>query len=278
MKNKFGLIGLGSMGSMIINQVVEQGIYDEKDIYVAELSGDKLAKLKCKYNSINICDNKEVVQNCSNVMICVLPAIVPRVLSEIVPYVKEEINIMISTAVVSYRDLYKIYPGGITKFMPTLNSTVRGGVTLVCYNEQVPEENKKYFAELMSYMSEVVEIREEDMNLCHNLNGSFPAYISELMLEFVKSAYSRSAGVSFDKIERIVALSLEGSSRLFKEKNMKFEDMKNTVSTKGSITYEGIKVYEDVLPDMFDKAFDAAMKKYSYMSEEVSESIEFSIK
>lgn len=263
MDKKLGIIGLGNMGSMILEQLLNLNIIKENEVYISNRSRKKLENFKEKYNSVNICENNaEVAEKCRDIMICVEPTNVPSVLLEIKPYLNDESYLMISTATVAYDDIYKIYRGKITKFMPTLNSTVRGGITLVCHNDLVTKDEKYYFESLMANISEVNVIKEEDVNLCHNLTGSLPAIVSEIMLEFVRAASKHSINMTAEEIEHMVMVSLAGASKLFIEKNMKFEDTIRRVSTKGGITYEGIKIYEKELPRIFEHAFDVTTKKY----------------
>lgn len=279
MKNNFGLIGLGNMGSMILDQLLKLNLLKEDEIYVSNRSTEKIEKFKERYNSINACiDNIEVAKNCKNIMLCVEPTNVPSVLLEIKPYLDNDSYLMISTATVAYEDLYKIYKGRITKFMPTLNSTVRGGITLACYNELVTEADKRFFEGLMSSISEVNVIKEEDVNLCHNLTGSLPAIISEIMLEFVRAAAKHSINMTMDEIEHMTMVSLAGASKLFIEKNMKFEDTIKKVSTRGGITYEGIKIYEKKLPPIFEEAFDITTKKYDDITKKAADIIDEMVK
>jgi len=279
MKKKLGLIGLGNMGSMILDQLLKLNILNESDLYISNRSIEKIENFKKSYNSINISNsNLDVAKNCSNIMICVEPTNVPAVLLEIKPYLNKDSYLMISTATVSYEDLYKIYIGKTTKFMPTLNSTVRSGITLVCHNELVSESDKKYFEGLMSNISEVNIIKEEDMNLCHNLTGSLPAIISEIMLEFVRAASKHSINMTMEEIEHMAMVSLAGASKLFVEKDMKFEDTIKRVSTKGGITYEGIKIYEKKLPSIFEEAFDVTTKKYNDITENAARIVDDLVK
>ena len=59
---------------------------------------------------------------------------------------------------------------------------------------------------------------------------------------------------------------------------MKFEDTINRVSTKGGITFEGIKIYEKKLPDIFNEAFDTTIKKYDDITNNVSKIIDDLVK
>lgn len=274
MDKKLGIIGLGNMGSMILEQLLNLNIIKENEAYISNRSRKKLENLKEKYNSVNICENNaEVAEKCRDIMICVEPTNVPSVLLEIKPYLNDESYLMISTATVAYDDIYKIYRGKITKFMPTLNSTVRGGITLVCHNDLVTKDKKYYFESLMANISEVNVIKEEDVNLCHNLTGSLPAIVSEIMLEFVRAASKHSINMTAEEIEHMVMVSLAGASKLFIEKNMKFEDTIRRVSTKGGITYEGIKIYEKELPQIFEHAFDVTTKKYDDITNNAARTI-----
>jgi len=268
--NNLGLIGLGNMGSMILDQLLQIGILKEDELYISNRSRNKADSFAGKYPSVNVCDsNQDVAQNCKRIIICVEPVSVPSVLSEIKPYLDEDSYLMISTATVAYEDIYKIYTGKITKFMPTLNSSVRGGITLVCHNGLVTDNDKKFFEELMSNISEINVIAEEDVNLCHNLTGSLPAIVSEIMFEFVRAASKQSINMTTEQIEHMTKVSLLGTARLLVEKNMKFEDTINKVSTKGGITYEGIKIYQESLPAIFDEAFDTTIKKYDDITHKV---------
>lgn len=271
MNNNLGLIGLGNMGYMILNQFLKLNLITQEDVYVSNRSIEKINKTKEIYPNINAYkDNTEVAKKCNKIILCVEPINVPSVLLEINPFLNSNTYLMISTSTVAYEDLYKIYKGKITKFMPTLNSTVGNGITLVCHNGLVTEEERIYFEGLMSKISEVKKIKEEDMNLCHNLTGSFPAIISEIMVEFINAASEYSVNITKEEIEHMVMVSLEGATKLFSEKTMKFEDTINKVSTKGGITYEGIKIYQQKLPEIFKEAFETTIKKYDEITKDAA--------
>lgn len=279
MNNNLGLIGLGNMGSMILDQLLQIGILKESDVYIANRTRSKTDNFAGNYPSINICNsNQDVAHSCKRILICVEPVNVPAVLMEIKPYLDADSYLMISTATVAYTDLHKICSGKITKFMPTLNSSVRGGITLVCHNSNVTDNDKEFFEELMSNISEVNVIQEEDVNLCHNLTGSLPAIVSEIMFEFVRAASKHSINMTPEEIEHMTMVSLLGTSRLLAEKNMKFEDTINKVSTKGGITYEGIKIYQEKLPAIFEEAFDTTIKKYDDITNKVKDIIDLRLR
>ncbi|WMJ75720.1 MULTISPECIES: pyrroline-5-carboxylate reductase dimerization domain-containing protein [unclassified Sedimentibacter] len=274
MKKNIGIIGIGNVGSMMLRKFIELNLFKEENIYAANRSEEKLESLRKKYPSLNICkSNIELAQNCSNILLCVEPLNLPKVLLEIQPYLNKETYLMVSTSMVAHKDIYNFHKGGITIFMPTLISMVNGGVTLTFHNKLVKDDKRIFFESIIGSFSEVKIIGEEDINLAQNMTASFPGFFAEIMLEFVKAASKKSTNLSNDELEHMLLVSLLGASRLLLEKNMSFEETIHRVSTKGGITYEGVKVFEEKLPEVFDAALNASTKRYDEITKLAAESI-----
>jgi len=275
MKKEIGIIGIGNVGSMLLHKFIELNLLEEKNIYVANRSKEKLESLEKKYPLLNICEsNEELAKCCKNIMICVEPLNLPNVMNEIKTYLNDETYLMISTSMVAHKDLSKFHKGSISIFMPTLISMVNGGITIAYHNDVVREDEKMFFESIMNNFSEVKVLGEEDINLSQNLTASFPGFFAEIMLEFVKSASKRSKNVSDDDLEHMLLVSLLGASRLLLEKNMSFEETISRVSTKGGITYEGVKVFEEKLPEVFDAALEASTGRYDVITKKASEEVD----
>ncbi|MFA9424006.1 MAG: pyrroline-5-carboxylate reductase dimerization domain-containing protein, partial [Sedimentibacter sp.] len=231
-------------------------------------------RLKEKYPSINICEsNIELATKCKKIMICVEPLNLPKVLLEIQPFLKDDTYLMISTSMVAHKDLCKFHKGSITIFMPTLISMVNGGITITYHNEKTSQEEKMFFEFLIDNFSEVKVMEEEDIALCQTLTASFPGFFAEMMLELVKSASKRSKSETKEDLEHILLVSLLGASRLHLEKNLGFEETIDRVSTKGGVTFEGVKVFKERLPEVFDAALDAAIARYKEITELASKQV-----
>ncbi len=274
MKKEIGIIGIGNVGSMMLRKFTELKLFDEKNIYVANRSEEKLESILKKYPDINICkSNIELVRQCKNILLCVEPLNLPNVLIEIQPFIDSETYLMVSTTMVAEKDIRKFHDGGITIFMPTLISMVNGGVTLAYHNSLVDNNQNSFFQNSLEQFSEIKILNESDINVCQNMTASFPGFFAEIMLEFVKSVSAQSQNVSDDELEHMLLVSLLGASRLLLEKNMSFEETINRVSTKGGITYEGVKVLEKKLPDVFSEALHASMDRYNEITQLASSQI-----
>lgn len=274
MKKEIGIIGIGNVGSMLLHKLIELGLVKEQDIYVANRSKEKLDSLKTKYPQLNICEsNIDLVNKCNNILLCVEPLNLPGVLNEIQPSLNKEKYLMISTSMVAHKDIYQFHKGSITIFMPTLISMVDGGVTLAYHNEHVKDSEKGFFEGMFQSFSEVKILCEEDINLSQNLTASFPGFFAEIMLEFVKAASKRSTTVSSNELENMLLVSLLGAPKLLLEKNMSFEETISRVSTKGGITFEGVRVFKEKLPEVFDAALNASMGRYDEIAMTASENV-----
>jgi len=275
MKKELGIIGIGNIGSMLIHKFIELDLLEQKNIYVANRSKEKLESLEKKYPSLNICENnEELAKCCKNIMICVEPLNLPNVLNEIKTYLNDETYLMISTSMVVHKDISKFHKGSISIFMPTIISMVNGGITITYHNDIVKEDEKMFFEGLINNFSEVKVLGEEDINLSQNLTASFPGFFAEIMLEFVKSASKRSKNVSYNDLEHMLLVSLLGASRFLLEKNLGFEETINRVSTKGGITYEGVKVFKEKLPEVFDAALEASTGRCDAITKKASEEVD----
>ena len=275
MNKNIGFIGIGNVGSMLLNKFLELNLLEEKNVYVTNRSKEKLNNILKSYPKLNVCDtNIQVAEKCKNVFLCVEPLNLPNVLVEIEPYLSDDSYIMVSTTMVANEDLCKIHNGKITIFMPTLISLVSMGVTLAYHNEKVTSDDKNLFESLLGNISEVNILHEEDIRIAQNMTASFPGFFAAIMQEFVKSATQHSKSVSSEDLEHMLLVSLEGAARLLLERNLSFEETINKVSTKGGVTYEGVKVYKEKLPAVFDDSLEATINRYDVITEKAKNIIE----
>jgi pyrroline-5-carboxylate reductase len=95
MENNIGIVGYGSMGKMIFEKIVNSKIIEEKNIFVANRTYDKIIHLNNNFPHINICrENGFVAENVDIIFICVKPLEIKTVLTEIVHDIKANCHII----------------------------------------------------------------------------------------------------------------------------------------------------------------------------------------
>jgi pyrroline-5-carboxylate reductase len=161
--------------------------------------------------------------------------------------------------------------GKVVRVIPSLTSVVLEGISLLCHNELVSREEAAYIESLLSGISKVKKIREEDFDLATELTSCAPGFFAAILDEFVRGALRLSSALSTEDTEDMVRRTFYGTAKVLLEQNMGFEEMIRRVATKGGITEEGVKDFRAELPETFDHIFKATLDKRKRVCETVDE-------
>lgn len=259
---KVGFIGYGSMGSMLIDAFIRSGKISPDEIIVSTRTKSKLAELKTRWNNIHITeDNNDIARYAKYIFICVKPLDVRNVLSEINGNIDSDTNIISIAGPVSIKLIEELTHAKVTKLTPSLTSEVFEGISLICHNNKVTKEEENYIESLLSGISRIKRIEEDDFELAAELTSCMPGFISAIFDEMVKSGKRHNSKLSKEDREEMVIQTLYGTAKLFIKKSMNFEEMIQRVATKGGITEEGVKVFRRRLPVIFDEMFEVTLNK-----------------
>lgn len=259
---KVGFIGYGSMGSMLINQLILSKALAPDEIIVFNRTEAKLKILREKYQEITVASNvQEVAMIAKYIFICTKPLDIIKVLDEIADVVKPETHIISIAGAINADYIHKQTGVKVSKLIPTVISEVRAGVSLLYHNGNVPQEDAKYIEELLNAISEVKVIKTDNFHLVTEITSCGPGLIAGIFNAFLDSAVKYTDCFSKDEIEDMLIKTLYGTAKLFVEKGMNFEETIARVATKGGITEEGIIVLMDKLPNCFDEMFERTLNK-----------------
>lgn len=263
------------MGSMLVENLVLYDALKPEEIIVSTRTKSKLENLKRKYPMINIAeDNKDLAKKAKYIFICVKQIEVRGVLEEIKEYLRKDSHIISLAGAINLKTIEKVFDGKISKITPTILSEVKEGITLICHNEKVLEEDKNFIESLLGKISKVKRIKEEDFPLSVELTSCAPGFIACIFEEFMHSAKRHNATLEDREIRNMIIYTLFGTAKLLIDKNMDFEEVIERVATKGGITEEGIKVLREKLPSIFDELFEKTMAKRRKIKEKVEELFE----
>jgi pyrroline-5-carboxylate reductase len=271
---KVGFIGYGSMGSMLIEAFINSKNINPDEIIVSTKTKNKLDSLKTRYSDISIANsNSEVAQKAKYVFICVKPLEVKDILREIKDSISYDSNIISIAGPVKIAYIEQITGAKVTKLTPSLTSEVMEGISLVCHSNIVTKEESDYIETLLNGISKVKIIKEEDFELAAELTSCMPGFISSIIEEMVESALRHTSSLGKADIEEMVIRTMFGTSKVLIEKNMGLSEMLNRVATKGGITEEGVKVFRQSLPNVFDEMFEATLSKRKLINKKIEQSI-----
>ena len=268
---KIGFIGYGSMGSMIIKGLISSNVLKPDEIVISTRTKSKLADIKKKYPEIEITDNNVyLARKCGKIFLFVGTSAVKEAIEEIKGELSEDSHITYIAAALTIANVESIFPGKITKVIPSLTSEVNEGVSLIHHNEKVTEKDADLVNNLFNSISSIKIIHEEDFEVGADLTSCSPAFIAEIFMKFAESS-AKNSNFTPREAEDMIIRTLYGTAKLLYENKMNFEDVISRVATKGGITEEGIKILENDLPAIFNDLFKTTLDKHEKIKEKLDE-------
>jgi pyrroline-5-carboxylate reductase len=259
---KIGFIGYGSMGSMIIEGFLSSKVLKPDEIIISTRTTSKLEKIKKEYPPIEITnDNAYLSGKCDKIFLFVGTSAVKEVIDEIKGELSENSHITYIAAALTVSTLESIFPGKITKVIPSLTSEVKEGVSLVYHNKKITKEDAEFVNNLFNSISQVNIIKEEDFEVGTNLTSCSPAFIALIFMKFAEAGVKYS-NLTKEESNDMVIKTLYGTAKLLQDGNMNFQEVISRVATKGGITEEGVKILENKLPAIFDELFKTTLDKH----------------
>lgn len=267
---KIGFIGFGSMGRMLCERLIAAGALNPEQIIVTRKDTTRLEKIKSTWPGIETTESiAELTGQSDCIFVCVKPVDFKDVLEQMKPCITKEKHMISIAGTVSIRNIETTMDCKITKMSPTLLSEVNEGITLMCHNSRVTEEDMHYVESMISTIGKVRCIDEGELSLAVELTSCAPGFFAALFQEFIESGYRHSEGMKKEDMEEMVLQTLYGTLQLMLEKKMGFAQVISRVATKGGITEEGVKVINNHMPAVFDELFDETLNKRNRVEEKI---------
>ena len=252
------------MGKMLLWKFSEAGVLSREDLFV---SNRTIEKLKEASSAAVICeDNKELAKNSDIIFLCVRPSDLKNVLCEIKNELKPGALLVSLNGSISFDLLSKITPQKMAKVIPSVTAEINRSQTLVCFNEQVDEPDKRMLAGLLSGIGEVIELPEREMGMGAELVSCMPGFIASIFDVLCRSG-KKHTDIPTDQIVNMVLNTMSATAELMLRSGMTFEEIVERVSTKVGVTEEGTKVIYEMFPAAADTLFEKTLDKRKIISE-----------
>lgn len=268
---RYGFIGTGSMGSMLIRKFIGTGLVAPSAITASSKTGIAVRAL-AESTGINAApSNRAVAENADVVFICVKPLQVRVVLGEIRSVLNRDVLLVSIAGCVSLEDLREWAGDHVhcVRIIPSVTAEQNAGISLVAWGRSVRPEDKNLILGLLNATGTAVETDEEHFDLYTNLTSCGPALIVAMMREFAGAAV-RTGTVRTEIAEYLVKETMIGTARILAVDQMKFDEVIGRVATKGGSTEEGVKVLQARLPATMDEVLAALDAKRRITAEKVA--------
>ncbi len=242
---KIGFIGAGNMATAMISGIISSKKVEASNIYVSNISMPALKNLNEEYKVNISLDNKEVVKNSDVIFVAVKPNIYEMVLKEISPFLDKD-KIIVSIAPGKTLDLLEswVYKGAkIIRTMPNTPAMALEGMTAVCKNENVSDEEFNAVINILEGFSKSEVITENLFDAVAAVSGSSPAYVYMFIEAMADGAVL--LGMNRQSAYKFSAQSVLGAAKMVLETGEHPAVLKDNVCSPGGTTIEAVKVLED---------------------------------
>jgi competence protein ComER len=268
---QFGFIGTGSMGSIVIEALIEAKSVLPSQIYASNRTFEKVKELAKTYTGLHAYpSNTKVAEEADVLFLCVKPLEFKKVIDEITPYTRKDQIIVSITSPVEIKDLEKLLPAKIAKIIPSITNSAQSGASLMMAGERVSESDRDYLYQLMSSISQPIWIDEKFTRVSSDIVSCGPAFMSFLLQKFIDAAVIET-GIPQEQATALASSMIVGMGELLAKEKFSLPSLQQRVCVPGGVTGAGIKVLEKETEDIFNKLIRETHHKYREDIQGVSE-------
>lgn len=241
---KLGFIGCGNMSSAIIGGIINKGIEKRENIIASTATEASAKKAEESLGIECTTDNKKVVKNSKILFLGVKPQFLESVIRNIKGDVSEEQVIVSIAAGKSLAWLEECFGKKlkIIRTMPNTPALVGEGMTGVCPNEQVTEEELNCVLEMLTSFGKAEVMTEKILDVVGAAAGSSPAYVFMFIEAMADAAVAE--GMPRKQAYACVARAVLGSAKMVLETGKHPGELKDMVCSPAGTTIEGLGVLE----------------------------------
>ncbi|WP_404473308.1 pyrroline-5-carboxylate reductase [Microbacterium aerolatum] len=267
-------LGAGSMGGAILHGVVASGIHVDGGIVATNRTAQKAASLDGLEGVTAIAledtpsGNTDAAASARIILVGVKPAMVPDLLREIAPSLREDAIVVSLAAGVTLATFAEGLGDGVRviRSMPNTPATVGKAVTGLAAGAAATADDLALVRQLFELVGAVVEVPEEKIDALSTISGSGPAYVFLLIEELTKAAI----GKGFDEADaRLMAeQTFIGATALLVASGEEPAELRRRVTSPKGTTERAVMVLQDAhLDEVFAEATDAALARAKELAE-----------
>ena len=233
---KVGFIGGGNMASAMIGGMIQKGVVSADDILVSVRTEKSVERLTNQFGVQATMDNEAVVAGSDLVFLAVKPNQIKNIINLVKNFISPE---KIIVSILPGKSLQWLgteigKPTKLIRTMPNTPALVGEGMTGVCANDLVTEEELQLVLTLLKSFGRAEVVPECLMDTVTGVSGSSPAYVF-LFLEALADA-AVAEGMPRKQAYEFAAQLLETG--------MHPGELKDMVCSPGGTTIEAVAVLE----------------------------------
>ncbi|MDD4056456.1 MAG: pyrroline-5-carboxylate reductase [Bacilli bacterium] len=256
---KLGLLGIGKMGSSILNGVINSKLYQKEEVLLFDIN-EEVKKLYEEKGYEIASDENEVIQKSDMVILALKPQAFTQTLKKI--KVTPQNTVFISIAAGITIDFLREYLGDqkYIRVMPNTPALIGMGATAISKSAEVDVKTFEKVKTIFESIGMVKEIDEEKMNGIIPLNGSMPAYLYYFIQGFIESAVKE--GIDYSIAKDLACHAVIGSANMILQTDRTIDELINDVCSPKGTTIAGLEVLKKrKFLEIIDEASQACIKR-----------------
>jgi pyrroline-5-carboxylate reductase len=267
MDQKVGFIGCGKMAQAMIEGMIKSKIVQPEAIMASAVTDETLRSVKEKYGILVSRNNIEVANHADILILAIKPNIHDAILNEIAEAMDEQ-KVMITIAAgisLEYIESFFQTKMKVIRAMPNTPSLVGEGMSAICHNQQVNQEDLEKVLLLFNSFGRTEVIVEELMDSIPAISGSSPAYVYMFIEALADGGVKQ--GIPRKQAYKLAAQAVLGAAKMVLETERHPGELKDDVCTPGGATIEAVAALEQ---EKFRSAVLTAMDQCTKKSKQLS--------
>lgn len=244
MKYKVGFIGCGNMAGAIIGGLEKHAGIAASEIIAADASQAALDKASSQAGIYTTTSNIEAASESEVLFLSVKPQYYETVIAEIKSHLPAN-QVIVTIApgkTLSWLE-ERLGDVKIVRTMPNTPALVGEGITGVCKNSNVTDEEFAYVLKLLSSFGLAEAIPESLMDAVVSVSGSSPAYVFMFIEAMADAAVAD--GMPRAQAYKFAAQAVLGSAKMVLETGKHPAELKDMVCSPAGTTIEAVRVLEE---------------------------------
>ncbi|WP_308638812.1 late competence protein ComER [Paenibacillus silvisoli] len=257
-----GFIGIGSMGSLLIDTFIGSGALKPSQITASNRTFSKALCLADRHPGLQaVPSNRDAVVNQDLIFLCIKPMEFKTVIDQIRDVVQPQQLVISITSPVMIEQLEESLPCKIAKVIPSITNYMCSGVSLCMYGDRMTDADIIRLTGLLSYISEPLPIDEQHTRVVSDLSSCGPAIMAHLLQRFIDAAVEET-GIPRDQARIVASEMLLGTGQLLTAGGMSPEELQSRVSVPGGITAQALALLNRELDGVFNRLIRTTHAKY----------------
>lgn len=244
MNKNIGFIGCGKMAGAIIAGILNAKLVLPEKIMASAQSEETIDKASNLFGIHMTSSNQKVAEFSDYLFIAVKPDVHSKVLKEIKSSIQQNALIITIAAGIDLAIMEEMVGSGakVVRSMPNTPSLIGEGMTAICPNPNVTNEELKDVLPLFKSFGQVEIVEEKLMDSIPAISGSSPAYVYMFIEALADGGVLQ--GIPREKAYRLAAQAVVGAAKMVLETGKHPGELKDQVCTPGGATIEAVSALE----------------------------------